>query len=112
MIVIYCEINKDMWTCDFIVVLKNTVVQNSASAVCQTRVPFPMFGVTVANKYEVLIVLGQCRDISAGADAAPIVGDLVLVGIYTAVTLNAVSGGSLAIIQSRTFCLLVCCLKT
>jgi hypothetical protein len=39
------------------------ILQYSAPGVCQTRVPHLMLGVIIASKYEVLIVLGQCREI-------------------------------------------------
>jgi hypothetical protein len=52
-----------MATYDFIVVLDSTMMEYSASGIFLTRVPHLLLGIIIANNYEVLVVLGQGREI-------------------------------------------------
>jgi hypothetical protein len=104
MIVVCWEMNRSVWTSDFVVVLESMIVQYSAPGVCQTRVPYRMLGVRVASKYEVLVILGQCRGPwtrsgqLGGAYTAPIVRFSLLVGIFTVVTSSVVTCGRFALL--------------
>jgi hypothetical protein len=53
-LVVCWEMSRNMRTYDFVVVLESAIVQYSAPGACQTKVPRPMLGVTVARKYKVV----------------------------------------------------------
>lgn len=87
-----------MWTFDFVVALESMIVQYPAPGVCQTTVPHRTIGVMVASKYEILIVLGQCREtlgekwlVVWSKSRCPGWNICIYIYIYTAVTSSAVS---------------------
>jgi hypothetical protein len=63
MTTIYWEMSRSMQICDFVVLLKSRSIRYFTPGVCQTRVPYLIFGFIIARKYKMLNVLGQYREI-------------------------------------------------
>jgi hypothetical protein len=99
------EMSRSMQSYDIVVVIESMTLQNPAPGVCQTRMPHLMRGVIIVRKYKILIVLCLCHEFfgkkcSTGcciysADCKSV----FLVGIFTAVTSNAVKCGRFALLR-------------